>query len=199
MEKNNVRIEYMEMGKLKPTPDNPKLHNEKTIHESVDRFGYVSPILIDEKSGYVIAGHGRISVLKAKKNSGNDPPKNIFKNEDGEWLIPVIRGVSFKNKKEADAFLIADNRLTELGGWDDDQLLKMLNELDDFSGIGFDEKSIEIPEITDIDFNQKISFEDDVCRIIIFAPLKFLDEIKVDVDALKEKHPSIIIQVKDGI
>jgi hypothetical protein len=52
--------------------------------------------------------------------------------------VPVVRGVAFKNQKEADAYLLADNRQAELGGWDDVMLGEMLGEqVDAMDGIGF--------------------------------------------------------------
>ena len=46
-------------------------------------------------------------------------PRNILKDEDGMWMVPVLSGVKFSTEEEALAYLLADNKLTEIGGWDD--------------------------------------------------------------------------------
>jgi hypothetical protein len=99
-----LRLEYMPLSVLKKWPRNPKQHDLPTLAESMDRFGYVAPILIDEKSGFMVAGHGRIDTLLEKWKNKEDPPERI-QVKDGEWLVPVIRGIEFKNKKEAEALL----------------------------------------------------------------------------------------------
>ena len=67
---------------------------------------------------------------------------NIKEDEDGSWLVPVIRGVSFKSEEEAQAYLLADNRLVELGGWNTSALIEELEKLAEEStleGTGFDD------------------------------------------------------------
>jgi len=50
--------------------------------------------------------------------------------------------LSFKNHKEAKAYLLSDNRLTEVGAWDTGALVDMLKEMvdepDSLMGTGFD-------------------------------------------------------------
>lgn len=126
---DEIRIEYIALEDLKRWPRNPKKHAEDNIKRSIERFGFNNPILIDERSGRLVAGHGRIDVLGQMKKSGKTPPKNI-KVKDGEWLVPVVRGVEFNSEAEAEAYLIADNSLTAMAGWDDAGLLEMLHDLD---------------------------------------------------------------------
>ena len=72
---------------------------------------------VDEKGG-LIAGHGR--VLAAKQLGLDEVP------------VVVARGWSAAQKR---AYVLADNKLTENGGWDDD-LLKV--EIGELQGEGFD-------------------------------------------------------------
>lgn len=125
---DEIRIEYIPLEKLVRWPRNPKKHAEDNIQRSIERFGFISPILIDETSGRLVAGHGRIDVLTRMKKSNKAAPRNI-KIENGEWKAPVVRGVSFNSEAEAEAYLIADNSLTALAGWDDQGLLEMLHDL----------------------------------------------------------------------
>ena len=112
----------------------------------MNRFGFTSPLLMNEATGKLVAGHGRVEALTQKKQFNEDPPANINVDEDGDWLIPIIRGVSFKDENEAQAYLLADNRLVELGGWNTNVLLEELEKLaeeTDLSGTGFDQADIQ--------------------------------------------------------
>jgi DNA modification methylase len=75
------------------------------------------PVLVDE-AGSIIAGHGR--VLAAARMGLDEVP------------TMVARGWSEAQKR---AYVIADNKLTENGGWDD-ALLRV--ELQDLEAMGFD-------------------------------------------------------------
>ena len=123
-----LTIEYIPLDELIRWPRNPKQHDLGVIHKSMERFGFTSPVLVDENSGRLVAGHGRLDTLMQKMNAGEDPPARIIKNGK-MWKIPVVRGLSFESEQEAEAYLLADNRLVELGGWDELQLAEVLSDL----------------------------------------------------------------------
>ena len=108
IEKSNVRsMEYRAVGALVPHPNNPRTHSPrqlKQIEVSIRRFGFLNPVLVDGDSR-IIAGHGRVAAAKAI----------------GMELVPVV---SIEGMSEADrrAYVIADNRLAELAGWDNELL-----------------------------------------------------------------------------
>jgi len=81
----------------------------------------------------MVGGHGRLKALMDRRESGAPPPEGI----DEDWSAPVLRGWSSKNDEEALAYLIASNRTTELGGWDNTELLASLDRLDDLEGVGY--------------------------------------------------------------
>jgi hypothetical protein len=132
---NKLFIEYVPLKKLKKWPRNPKLHDGDGIAQSVDRFGFTDPILIDEKTGKMVAGHGRLEQIQLMKEEGADPPANIILKGE-EWTIPVIRGNRFENENEVEAYLLTCNRLVENGGWDEELLEAMANMV---NPIGFGE------------------------------------------------------------
>src|SRR5580704_14775350 len=56
-------IEYVPISKLKLRQQNPRTHSSdqiKRITRSIERFGFVSPVIIDGNRR-VICGHGRIA------------------------------------------------------------------------------------------------------------------------------------------
>lgn len=142
------RVEYKPLSELTPDPRNPKAHDLQTIDASIGRFGVLDLIVQDERTGYIISGHGRRATLSAMQDRGETPPEGVKVDEDtGEWLVPVVTGWASRTDSEAAAALIALNRTTELGGWVDDALLDLLEELeesgDGLEGVGFGEDDID--------------------------------------------------------
>jgi len=110
----------------------------------MDRFGFTNPILIDEKSGLMVAGHGRVEDLVTRKAAGKPPPDRIIAKGGGEWYVPVIRGIRFKDEKEAEAYLLADNQLTILGGFDDKALADILKDhAVNLTGLGWEQEAVD--------------------------------------------------------
>ena len=93
-DRDRLRVEYVPLAALKPAPRNPKKHQVKTVLESMGRFGYVSPMILDERTGRLVAGHGRLESLKQAKLDGKTPPSRI-RVEKVDWLVPVVRGIAF--------------------------------------------------------------------------------------------------------
>jgi len=150
---DEVKVEYMPLDEIVEADVNPKDHDVGQIYQSIKRYGFNQTISINEATGKLLAGHGRLKTLQTMKNAGEKVPNRI-KEKDGVWLVPVLRGISFENEMEAQAYLIADNRLTELGGWKSDELSETLQALVvegfDLDGTGFDLDDLETL-ITDID------------------------------------------------
>jgi ParB-like chromosome segregation protein Spo0J len=111
---NHPRIEMLDPGTLVPNPHNARTHTDKQIAQiaaSIRRFGFVVPIIIDDESN-IAAGHGR---WLASKQLGLDE-------------VPVIR-VRFLSNADRRAFALADNRIAELSGWDENLLAEELSFL----------------------------------------------------------------------
>jgi hypothetical protein len=137
-----IRVEYVDVETVKGWPRNPKRHDEPGLDASLERFGFTVPLMLDEKTGRLVAGHGRLEALLRRKMAGLPAPARVEASANGDtWKVPVLKGVSFANKGEAEAYLIADNRLTEQGGWDNEALLAVVKDLTDagvtFEGTGF--------------------------------------------------------------
>ena len=139
------RIEYLPLSSLQGAKSNPKAHDDANIQASVSRFGFVDPPTLDERTGRLVGGHGRRDALLALKAAGSAAPAGIRVERD-DWYVPVLRGWASENDAAADAFLLASNQLTMAGGWDEDELAKMLADLskvpESMAGIGFSEKEL---------------------------------------------------------
>jgi DNA modification methylase len=133
--RSQLSIEYIPLDALRPFPTNPRIHSEKQIHQiarSIRTFGFNVPILVDASLN-IIAGHGRVLAAKQLK---------IAK-------VPIIR-LAHLTEQQKIAFLIADNRLSEVATWNSQLLgeqLKILSEgeLDfDLDVTGFEIGEIDI-------------------------------------------------------
>lgn len=133
------RIEYVALNQVQRARRNPKQHDETSIAASLTRFGLGELPLIDERTGLLVAGEGRINQLTALRDADkHSPPDGVHLADDGDWLVPVISGWSSADDTEAEAYLIASNRLSERGGWDGLGLAEMLAALDgELDGVGY--------------------------------------------------------------
>src|SRR3990167_10530591 len=122
----DIRIEYRDLATLLRAPRNPKGHDLGAIQSSLVRFGFVAPIIVDDATGRLVAGHGRVDALQQRKASGQPPPARV-KAEGDRWLVPVVAGVSFGSPVEAESYLVADNQTTMLGAWGDAKLAELLS------------------------------------------------------------------------
>jgi len=141
-------IDYCPLSDVVQWPRNPKTHDEDGIADSADRFGFNDPVAVDENTGRLVEGHGRVDALISMRDDGVDPPERIRVDEDGEWLVPVLRGIAFESELEAEAYILAHNRLGEVGGWDDEKLHAILSDLNEQSdaalrGVGFNADDID--------------------------------------------------------
>lgn len=124
----------MPLDSLPDADLNPRVHDSDTLGDSFDRFGYVDPCLLDERTGKLLEGHGRKHKLIELRDSGAEPPEGITLAADGTWLVPVIRGKATADDNEAQALLIALNRITERSSWEPEGLASMLDSLSKIDG-----------------------------------------------------------------
>ncbi len=142
----DIEIQYLPLSEIVEADSNPKDHDIGQIYQSIKRFGFTQPIMMNENTGKLLAGHGRLQTLQQMKQAGEKTPNRI-KEKNDEWLVPVLKGISFEDDMEAQAYLIADNRLTELGGWNTGELVETLQDLIegglDLDGVGYDFDDLE--------------------------------------------------------
>jgi ParB-like chromosome segregation protein Spo0J len=109
-----LKLIHRRIDEIKPDAANPRRHSKKQIRQiaaSIEAFGFIVPILID-RDGNIVAGHGRW--LAGRDLGFTEVPTLCL-----DHLTPA----------QACAFRIADNRLTEIGTWDDRLLAQQLKDL----------------------------------------------------------------------
>jgi DNA modification methylase len=125
------RIEIWPIEKLIPYARNPRTHSDAQVAQlaaSIAEFGFVNPVLVASDAG-IMAGHGRLLGAQALKMK----------------QVPVIV-LDHLTPAQRRAYLLADNKLAELAGWDEDLLRMELKELQleefDLGVIGFSDEEL---------------------------------------------------------
>ena len=135
-----AKVQEVTLSKLKPYENNAKIHGAGQIEKlkaSIEEFGFLTPCLIDEDYN-LIAGHGRVM---AAKDLGMESVPCVF-----------IEGLTEAQRR---AYILADNRLGELGEWDMDMVaseLQWLSENDvdiDLTGFTIEDQYLDNEPIDD--------------------------------------------------
>ena len=142
---------------------NAKDHDIGGIIVAIRRFGFIHPIVINKTTGRMIAGHGRVEALRIMKLGREElkpdeerKPRGII-GDEYQWFVPCYEAQIEESEEEAAS--IALNRLEELGGWDENQLVKVLSDLaakgkEMLDGIGFDADDLD-RMITDMQIDKE--------------------------------------------
>ena len=113
-------VEIVPLTTIRPNPRNARTHSRKQIKKlaaAMKQFGVINPIVVDE-SGTIYAGHARAEAAKLL----------------GLSHVPVVRP-SHLSETEMRAYMLADNKLATLAGWDPELL-----------GTEFADLQIRLPE-----------------------------------------------------
>jgi ParB-like chromosome segregation protein Spo0J len=131
-------IKQIPIGRLRPNPANVRTHPKKQIAalaRLIDQIGFVVPVIVDEQL-IIQAGHARIEAAKTL----------------GLKTVPVVI-LSGLSDAERRAYCLADNKLTELAGYDRQALaieLRELTPLLEEAGLSIELTGFEAAEIDSI-------------------------------------------------
>lgn len=123
-------VDYIPIDEIRFAKVNPKLHDVEGIARSIDEHGVGELPLLDERTGRLVAGHGRIEAQRAKRDAGEDPPDGVVVRDDGVWCAGVTRGWRSRSDAQASSYLVGSNELTSRGGWDDAALAPFLRDIE---------------------------------------------------------------------
>lgn len=132
---DDLIIKYRPIDSVKPNARNAHTHSPEQVQQvagSIKTVGFINPVVVDEE-GNLLAGHAR--VLGAELL--------------GLEVIPTIC-VDYLTEAEKRAYMLADNKLTDNAGWDEDLLRVELEyltsvEIDfDVDFIGFSTPEIDL-------------------------------------------------------
>jgi DNA modification methylase len=131
MTKTTTQMKMVPIDKLVPYVNNSRTHSPEQIQKlrgSLREYGFINPIIIDGEYN-IIAGHGRFEAAKA----------------EGITEVPCVF-VDYLTPAQKKAYIIADNRMAEDAGWDEEMLRAEIESLQeesfDLSLTGFDDKEL---------------------------------------------------------
>lgn len=113
---------------VSPFPGNPRQGDVGAICESLRRFGQQKPIVVQASTRYIVAGN------------------HLWKGAKALGWGEVAANVVDMDDRTASAYLIADNRTSELGAYDDDalgEMLRVLAEQDNLRATGYDADDVD--------------------------------------------------------
>jgi len=122
-----LRDALVPVSALQPHPRNPRQGVVAEIQRSLQRFGQQRPVLA-QHDGTIVAGH---HVWRAAEAEG--------------WTHIAVTRTDLQDG-EVDAYLLADNRLADLGMYDDAllaELLKPMADADMLAGIGYSQEDVQ--------------------------------------------------------
>lgn len=129
--KTTTEMVMVPTEKLVPYVNNARTHSPEQINKlrgSLREYGFINPIIIDADFN-VLAGHGRLEAAKA----------------EGIKEVPCVLA-DYLTPAQRKAYILADNRMAEDAGWDEEMLKAEIESLQeeafDLSLTGFDEKEL---------------------------------------------------------
>ncbi|MER5482624.1 ParB N-terminal domain-containing protein [Streptomyces sp. NPDC002812] len=143
-------ITYIPLTDLPPDPANPKRHEIERIIQAIGEHGFIETVVVDERTGLVIAGHGRRTALIEMQSRGEPLPGGLLVDDDGGWLVPVTRGWASESDRQARAVLILLNRIGAAGGWNPGPLAEILEDLATSDAQLFDSLCISDDEMEEL-------------------------------------------------
>jgi ParB-like chromosome segregation protein Spo0J len=155
----SLRPLIVPLSSVETHPRNPRVGDVEAVAASLRRFGQQKPVVVQKSTGWVVAGN---HVLLAARSLG--------------WT-EIAANVVELDDAMATAFMLADNRTSDLGGYDDALLAAILAQqaaADNLAGTGYD--------------------ADDVAAIVAAAGLHELR----DVDACPDLPAPAEVYVRPG-
>lgn len=135
------------IAKLVPNPRNPNKHPDAQIDalaKIIEANGFRRPIIVSKRSGFVVAGHGRLAAALKLRMKAVPVDFQIYKNEAAEW-----------------SDLLADNKIAELAEMDHHAAAEIIAELpeEDRFMTGFPEEEIA-PLLDSLGAEQEVEEEE---------------------------------------
>lgn len=121
----HVTAQNVDIGSIEPYHANPRIGDVSAIAESLAHNGQYRPIVVNQRTNEILAGN---HTWKAAKSLG--------------WKKIAVTFIDV-DETEARRIVLADNRTHDLGLYDNEGLLRLLESLPNLDGTAFDEWDVE--------------------------------------------------------
>jgi ParB-like chromosome segregation protein Spo0J len=119
------QVASVPLSSLEAYPTNPRRGDIEAIAQSLKAHGQYRPIVVQYGSNFILAGN---HTYKAAKKLGWKKIKITYVDVDEESARKIV---------------LADNRLTDLAGYNEPLLKSLLNALPELEGTGFTQSEVE--------------------------------------------------------
>lgn len=192
-----MQFKKLPVDQLRPAPYNPRIRLRpgepawEKLARSLEEFDLVQPIVWNERTGHVVAGHQRLEVLQHR----------------GLTEVDCVV-VNLPLEKEQ-ALNITLNNASVASDWDPGRLVELvtrLQELPDFDATltGFDEqqlKDLVLSPALDIEIapDDAADEEDPLLHVMLDVPPDDWDGVRGALDALLAEYPMLRLHVRHGL
>lgn len=127
-----MEIKEVALITLKPYPNNPRKGDIELIAKSLETYGQYKPITINKRTNEILAGN---HTYEAAKKLG--------------WVTIKANYID-ADENTAAKIVLMDNKTSDAGGYDDKELLMLLDSLEDLDATGYTDKDLkELQELYD--------------------------------------------------
>ena len=171
-----LTIASIPVDDLTPHPDNARRGDVDKIAASLDTFGQYKPIVVDKTTKHILAGN---HTWAAAKQLGWTKIKVAWVNADTDQQLEI---------------LLADNRTSDLGSYDDKELAALLSKVadnDTLSGTGYEQADLDAllrnleaadhpPVVADDEWTGMPNFEQDDLNSAYHTTIHFASDDDAD-------------------
>jgi len=150
---------------LSPYPGNPRRGDVDAIAQSLETNGQYRPVVVQKSTGHVLAGN---HTVLAAESLGWKKIAAVFVDVDDDQAAKIV---------------LADNKTAELGSYDHDDLVALLQSVDNLDGTGYSQVELDavihLTDVFDMDELAELVGEptedDELTRFMLVLPRDAVD------------------------
>ncbi|HWL08699.1 MAG TPA: ParB N-terminal domain-containing protein [Planctomicrobium sp.] len=190
-----MQLKTLPVSLLRPAPYNPRLTLKPgdpawvKLERSLTEFELVQPIVWNQRTGHVVSGHQRLSVLKYHGKTEVDC---------------VVVDLPLEKEKALNVTL---NNSTVGSDWDPDRLIDLVAELQDLPDFdatltGFDEQQLKDLLLTPAPATDEPDSDADTQsshrQVTLEVPDSCWEEVQADLNTLLAQFPEVRLHVRNS-
>lgn len=174
-------IATMWRSEIKEHPKNPRNIDDKAqknLRSKMQEVGLLQPMIVNQKTGYLLGGHQRLAVLDKEER---------YKNGKNDYELDVSV-VNMDEKQELEMLVFLNNPSAQ-GTWDKNILAELNLDFDiSFDGMGFDRLDVDLLFDGDNRFTSSELFQD----------TNEVKQVKADLQEIKDHRKESTEKLKEA-